>query len=267
MRLPKPSWNLRRPAALLLSLCMILSLFSGIGGMFSSVNAAASTGSDVPTDGVTRQADPSTMDTYQKMLDFTENTRYAGRLWSDKTVFALEDNTHDNDKDWDGKTLTLNPQDDGVKNTASITLDEDFLHVYSVLGSSMEFVGVPPVRTVIVFDNSGSMYNSQDEWINTRIAKTVAAINNAIDILMLSSQYNEVSVVLFGDGANNGDTVNGTQRYHGNSTAVTILPMKHYEPSLTAQNDYKNDGKIESGNVTQYLQAGWSKNPEDTSQS
>ena len=251
----------RRLMAFALCLCMIMSLVSGMGLFRAVARAAEPRASSGGTSGVTRQADPSTMDTYKEMLDFSQNTRYAGRLWSDKTVFALGDNKNDNDENWDGNTLHLNLADDGVDGQ-SIKLDEDFLHVFSALGSSLEITGVPPVRTVIVFDNSGSMYN-QTGWENTRIAKTVDAINAAIDVLMLSSEYNEVSVVLFGDGANGTDDAQeaaSTHRYHGNSTAVTILPMKHYTPGTEAVNDYKNNnGIIDTGHNTQYLTAGWSK--------
>ena len=276
----------RRGTALWLDACMLFSMFGGLG-LFAPAAYAAPAGGSASraggsggTNGVTRQADPSTMDDYQKMLDFSEHTRYAGRVWSDKTVFALGDNTNDQDDDWDGKTLTLTEKDDGVEEPKNdgedednkITLDEDFLHVYSVLGSSQEIVGVPPVRTVIVFDNSGSMYGSSSVtaddsehkitvWSGTRIAKTVDAINAAIDTLMLTSEYNEVSVVLFGDGVNGGEgaaEADSTMRYHGNNTAVTILPMKHYTPSEDAETEYKNNGGIIINN-TPYLTAGWLK--------
>ena len=247
----------RRLMAFALCLCMIMSLISGMGLFRAVARAAEPKASSGGTSGVTRQADPSTMDTYKQMLDFSKNTRYAGRLWSDKTVFALGDETDGRDDNWDGDTLTLNMADDGVDGQ-SIKLDEDFLHVFSALGSSLEITGVPPVRTVIVFDNSGSMYD-QTGWENTRIAKTVDAINAAIDVLMLSSEYNEVSVVLFGDGANGTDDAQeaaDTHRYHGNSTAVTILPMKHYQPGEDAVEDYKGDGIIDPANNTKYLNAG-----------
>ncbi len=250
----------RRVTAFALCLCMVMSLISGLGlirAVAESAGGRAAANGNGATSGATRQADPSTMDTYQQMLNFSENTRYAGRLWSDKSVFALGSADTGNRADnWKGNTLNLTKALDGVDGT--INLNEDFLHVFSALGSSLEVSGVPPVRTVIVFDNSGSMYN-QSPWDNTRIAKTVDAINAAIDVLMLSSQYNEVSVVLFGDGANAGDDSNNTHRYQGHNTAITILPMKHYEPSENAVKDYKDDGIIAPQNNTQYLTAGWSK--------
>lgn len=128
--------------------------------------AEAATGS--ATADVTRQADPSTMDKYKEMLDFSSNTRYAGRLWSDKTVFALGYNDN-KDPDWNGSTLTLKKADDGVD--GSISLDEDFLHVYSVLGSSQQVNEPAPVDLVLALDISGSMgspvQNESSGWVNT----------------------------------------------------------------------------------------------------
>lgn len=65
----------RRFTASLLCVCMVLSLCEGLKLLIPTAYAAGEPG----TSGVTRQADPSTMDTYQKMLDFSENTRYPGR--------------------------------------------------------------------------------------------------------------------------------------------------------------------------------------------
>ena len=154
----------RRLIAAVLCLCTVLSAMS----LFQFIpTAEAATGS--PTSGVTRQADPSTMDKYKEMLDFSQNTRYAGRLWSDKTVFALGYTEHSNDSDWDGTTLHLKPADDGV--TGSITLDEDFLHIYSVLGSSQQVNELAPVDLVLALDISGSMgspvQNESSGWVNT----------------------------------------------------------------------------------------------------
>ena len=150
----------RRLIAVLLSVCLVVSLCEGLKLLIPTAHAAGG-----PTSGATRQADPSTMDTYQQMLDFSENTRYAGRLWSDKTVFALGyPDAGDRNGLWNAGSdttsgvLTLTPELDGL--TGEIKLNDDFLHVYSALGSSREVIGVPPVRAVIVFDNSGSMYNS-----------------------------------------------------------------------------------------------------------
>ncbi len=255
----------RRFLSLLLCISMLIPMLSNFGGVLPM--SALTGDSSGPTAGVNREADPSTMDTYVKMLNFDENTRWAGRLWSDKSVFAYgAGDIGDRSGLWLNNILTLSEALDGTN--GSITLNNDFLHVYSALGSSLQITGVPPVRTVIVFDNSASMYNSNsngkttgadgtsveyaendDLWNLQRIGITIEAINRAIDILMEASVYNEVAVVLFGDGANKVTPSDNTFAYSGNSTAVTILPMKHYTPQ-------KTEGEGED-KYTPYLTGGW----------
>lgn len=179
-------------------------------------------------------SDSDTMDTYQDVLINNENgAKYAGRIWTDKSVFT--------------NNIKLDMQTDGYDGT--VTNNSDFLHAFSILGSSQAWIGLPPTRTVIVIDNSGSMYGgSNNEWEGTRVYKVVTAVNNSIETLMKAGKYNEVAVVLFGDGLNgrSKEDSNNTHSFHGNSTAVTILPMKHYSPS-------------ETGEVKEYLKAGWNK--------
>lgn len=236
----------RRLLSGVLCLCMLISVLSGIGVLFPW--SAYAFGQSGPTLGVIREADPSTMDTYIDELNLLNSTRYAGRLWTDKTVFAAgQPFSDDYGRVFNGNQLTLTSKLDGKDYT--IDLDSDFLHCYSVMSSSQGWVGVPPVRAVLVFDNSGSMYNSKSggAWEEQRIAITIEAINRAIDTLMEASIYNEVSVVMFGDGANSAHTTddNNTHPYNGHNTAVTILPMAHYKQ------DKGSDG------YTPYLTAGW----------
>ncbi len=259
-----------RLVAFVLCLCISFTLLYNSSNLLFPSAAAADADSNA-TSGVIRQADPSTMDTYKDVLNLDENTRYAGQLWMDKSVFAYGADDYGDRKDrWKNNTLTLDENLDGVG--GSIKLNEDFLHVYSAVGSSQELTGVPPVRTVIVFDNSGSMYNSisrgnlpHDEeadkkdperlWNNQRIALTVESINRAIDTLMETGAYNEVAVVLFGDGAAATYESSNSFAYNGHSTAVTILPMKHYKPQKTVGSG--------SNSYTPYLNAGWNNGAGD----
>ncbi len=234
---------------MMLCMCMIVSMMWNFGGTVLS-SVAQPTDSEYITD---RISDPNTMDDYlMQLLSMEWGSRYAGRIWTDKSVFAYGQSG----VNWDGKQLLLDMATDGYD--GNVSSSADFLHVFSTLGSSQELAGVPPVRTVIVFDNSASMYNSSNVaassgeklWQQQRIAITIEAINRAIDILMEASVYNEVAVVLFGDGPNNGvNAANSTYPYIGNNTAVTILPMKHYTPSKTA-------GTGEDM-YTPYLTGGW----------
>ena len=176
-----------------------------------------------------RLVDPDTTDDYiSRMINSTNGSRFAGRIWSDKSVFRND--------------IVLDYETDGYEGT--ITNNSDFLHVFSALGSSQAWIGLPPSRTVIVIDNSSSMYSNNTEWTKTRVANTIEATNKAIDSLMRTSQYNEIAVVLFGDGS--GSYFNDTQNDNTSAnTAKVIVPMGHYPVSENQAIPYK------------YLDAGW----------
>ena len=172
------------------------------------------------------QTDPNTMDSYKDYL-LTDDTgsRHAGRIWADKSVFTTD--------------ITLDEATDGI--TGTVSSNANFLHVFSTLGSSQAWIGLPPTKTVIVIDNSGSMYSGKS-WEETRMAKTIEAVNSSIDELMRAGAYNEVSVVVFGNGSNNGKVGDD------HDTAVEVLKMGHYEVSNDHEKPY------------QYLDAGWVSN-------
>lgn len=209
--------GVNRLVAFVLCLCILFTMLYNIGsGLFFPTTAAAEFGSGA-TSGVTRQADPSTMDTYKDMLDFSKNTRYAGRLWSDKTVFALGDATDDQDDDWDGSALKLTEADDGV--AGDIGLNGDFLHVYSALGSSLKLDDSikGPYDLVILLDMSGSMATvidpkQSDRSKSSRIGVVLDSLNTAIKTLMDMHYSNRVAVVGYG------------------ATACTLMPLGHYLP-------------------------------------
>ncbi len=167
-----------------------------------------------------RVADPNTMDTYlQRLLSNESGSRYAGRVWTDKTVFAFGQNS----KDFNSSTLSLDMATDGYK--GKVSLDADFLHVFSAIASSQVVNEYPPnpIDLVIVFDMSGSMgqdtrygidaggnsYQAHDsngdsetnKWPaegvimsdrieHSRIQATLDAINETIDSLMAQNPQN-----------------------------------------------------------------------------
>lgn len=234
----------KRITAMALCLCMIISIFFNIGGLVwqygSSVGYAADSDSvmNKPVNARTRLADPSTMDTYESALNLDEDSRYAGRIWADKTVFAYDDTSRNksrekSDRAWESEeknTLTLDKSYDGV--TKDISLNSDFLHVFSAMGSSQEYSGKIPTNVVIVIDNSGSMYGNSETWEKTRIAMTVSAVNTTIDKLMRGHTCNQVCVVMFGDGGNKDSSSSST------NTAVTIIPMGHYAYNTSGTEPY-----------------------------
>lgn len=166
-----------------------------------------------------READTNTMNSFNDALNLAENSLNAGRVWSDKSVLTDE-------------YVELDMVNDGI-NGVTIDSESDFLHVFSALGSSRNYDGLIPSNLVIVIDNSGSMYANDKvtwKWENTRISKTVDAVNRAIDRLMENDVMAQVSVVSF------------------NNTGRTIIPMGHY--SFTP-----DENGVEK--YTKYLDAGW----------
>ncbi len=184
--------------------------------------------------GDTRVADAPTWDDWKSVLNIEESSENSGRVWTDKSVFG------ENAKDKTGIEVG----------------DNEFVEVFSAMGSSQEYEGDIPVKMVFVIDNSGSMYGNSKTWEDTRIAKVVKTINTSIDTLMRDNEYNEVAVVLFGDGSASGDsltkTTDGktTQTINGNDTAKVIIPMGRYA--------YDEDPT----KIRDYLKATWKKNDE-----
>ncbi len=181
-------------------------------------------------------ADPNTMDSYiGEMLDDKNGNRYAGRIWSDKTVFAYGSNEEEGGLA--DNTLLLDEETDGY--AGSLSFDSDFLNVYSAMGSSQllyDELG-SPFDLVIVLDMSGSMAQSTHYPIeaekedgyeetmqvrieNSRIQKTLDAVNEIIDSFMDQNKQNRIAVCVYG------------------ANAAVLMPLAHYqkvedEPYLT----------------------------------
>ena len=258
----------RRLIAFLLCLCIIMSTVSGVGIMTAF---AAYFGPTQNIIGASRKADPNTMDSYlNRLLTDETGSRYAGRVWTDKTVFAYDASVANG-----GVGSNLIPLDmltDGYN--GKVGFNADFAHVFSALASSQVVNEYPPtpVDLVIVFDMSGSMGqdtrygidagqniyvdhnkdNDKDEngnvlegaaaWPetgvpmddrikNSRIQATLNAINQTIDKLMAQNPQNRVAVC--GYGAN----------------AAVLMPLGHYK-----RVDINNDGEIDENDP--YLSVG-----------
>ncbi len=238
----------KRLLAGLLCLVMALSVFDGTDLLRSRALAAA--GSSGATPGVNqREADPNTMEDYQDaLLSDANGSRYAGRVWTDKTVFAYGSTVSG------GKTttntITLTADDDGL--ATKVSFESDFAHVFSALTSSQVVNEYPPtpVDLVIVFDMSGSMgqdtrssidtgvndYRSHEGYLvsmadriaNSRVQQTLDAINTTIDTLMAQNSQNRVAVL--GYGAN----------------AVVLLPLAHYRHAEGSKTPYLSVGGMET---------------------
>lgn len=168
-------------------------------------------------------SDGNTTTSYTDSLGENNSTRYAGRVWTDKTVYT--------------ENAVFTGTVDGESKRYEITNDSDFLVAYSALATSQAISGETkvPVDVVFVIDNSNSMdadlptggypWESQ-----TRLEATVDAVNASIKQIMESNENSRVAVVIYG------------------LEAETLLPLGHYSP-------------LRSGNYidldSQYIDGGW----------
>lgn len=141
----------------------------------------------------TKISDLDTSSKYSESLGDNASTEYAGRIWTDKSVY-----TGDTTFDVFGggtSTIKLNENKNG----------EDFLVAYSALATAESVSGSTqaPVDVVLIIDISGSMSNNESNMDNrkSRIYNTVQATNNAIDELMKLNPYTRVAVVAFSSNA------------------------------------------------------------------
>lgn len=149
-----------------------------------------------------KESDGNTTGSYTQNLGDNSSTRYAGRVWTDKTVYT-EDATFSGDV---GNVT--------VKN------DSDFLVAYSALATTQNITGksTVPVDVVFVIDNSNSMDDSVGGGSRqSRLEATVEAVNTSIATIMESHPDSRVAVVLYG------------------SNARTLMPLGHYSASTSGQ--------------------------------
>ena len=215
----------RRFLAVVLSLSMIISLFTGIAVSADTSNTDGS--SNAFKDLYIREADKNTMDSYVQaslggyvytngtpFIFYNDGSRYAGEVWADLSVFAhyqeVAGNGYNRDGDFDGETLILGKYTDGVNSSVTMNGSADFLNVFSVLGSSQQIAGETPIDLVMVLDVSGSMGNPDLD--NSKIYQSVMAMNETIHTLMTMNTSNRVGVVLFA------------------SYPIVLMELAHYTP-------------------------------------
>lgn len=143
---------------------------------------------------------------YKGSLGDGTSTRYAGRVWTDKTVYTED---------------AVFRTDDGLTTYTIEKGDSDFLVAYSALATSQAISGETkvPIDVVFVIDLSGSMDTSMGSNRGTRAENTVDAVNTAIRTLMNLNEYTRVAVVAYSD------------------EAQVLLPLKHYG-SVGASEEY-----------------------------
>lgn len=150
-------------------------------------------------------SDINTATKYTESLGDNASTEYAGRIWTDKSVFT-EDATFTG---YLGESQTVKKGED------------DFLIAFSALATSQSISGQTnaPVDVVFIIDISGSMSNSESNMDNgkSRIYNTIQATNEAIDELMALNPYSRIAVVAF------------------SSNAQVLLPLDRYTKSVTTE--------------------------------
>lgn len=207
-----------RVKLLLLIIC-ILIISSHVINSTNQINA-----SENSSNVFYRIADNSTVNAYKNIsTDYEFGGRYNGRVWADKSVYAHDNTSISN-------VINLDDRFD-------ISFQDDFLHVFSVLGSSQILKQYPPspIDLVISLDMSASMaqdirYPINSIWdptdgsyapkenrtmeeriANSRIQESLDAINETIDNLMNQNINNRVSIVVSGAGAQ------------------VLMPLAHYK--------------------------------------
>lgn len=179
----------KKAAGLFLVLFMTFLMVFGL--MTQNVNA------------MTTFADIGTIDDYAANLGANSSTRYAGRIWTDKTVYTGD------------ATFT------GEIGSVTVNNDSDFLVAYSALATSQSITGRSqvPIDVVFVIDNSNSMDSSVGGGSRqTRLEATVDAVNSSIEMIMDSNENSRVAVVIYG------------------LEAEVLMPLSHYDK--TGNEDY-----------------------------
>lgn len=151
-----------------------------------------------------KSSDGNTTGSYSQNLGDNSSTRYAGRVWTDKTVYT------------DDATFS------GDVGNVTVQNDSDFLVAYSALATTQNITGKSsvPVDVVFVIDNSNSMDDSVGGGSGqSRLAATVEAVNTSIATIMESHPDSRVAVVLYG------------------SSAHTLMPLGHYSASTSWQHN------------------------------
>lgn len=146
---------------------------------------------DQPAVEFNRLADEDTSRKYDESLGDNNSTRYAGRVWNDKTVSSGDMTFTGTTSAGQGSTYT-------VKRGNS-----DFLVTYSTLATSQTVIGQHPTDTVFILDFSTSMtwgYSTRHESVaqsQSRIQAMVESVNSAIDTLVHANGQNRIGIAVF----------------------------------------------------------------------
>lgn len=175
------------------------------------------------------EADPSTADSWKNMMgDTSDGTRYAGRVWADKSVFE------------NGEEVTLHQEGDETF-TFTVDLDQDngeyFQAIFSALGSSLStnttITANRPLDVVIVLDTSTSMNFETDTidpvdrhtWV--RMEHMIPAANQLLDDLL---ELGDVRIAIVTYNANS-ETVIELDKYENGINLSVDSYLYNDDPS------------------------------------
>ena len=224
-----------------LCLCMVVPNINLPSASAEGIPAHATPGT---TDYV---SDTDSSDSYAELIELRKESRRAGRVWSDKSVY-------------DTDLITLDMATDGYDGT--VENGSDFLHMFSALGSSQSKKTVQALDVMFILDTSASMSSQgEDQFLhngsithddykingkanvnkNPRLEYAAEALNDAFDSLMNGSPYNRVGLVNF------------------NLNAETVMPLDRYKPT-TVNRTKSQSGGLHNGEM-RYLTAAQCSNP------
>lgn len=176
----------------LMALLSVLAVCVFAGAEIALANTAGAGG---------HKADTDTSQKYTDIFGLGDgtglSTRYAGRVWADKSVSA-------------GDTVIFTGQGDSGQESNRFEFnksnDADFLVTHSAMATSQQIIELPqiPVDVVFVLDFSASMTWGVDsttvsnpDGSDSRIRAMVDAMNETIDALAKANPENRIGIVVF----------------------------------------------------------------------
>lgn len=154
----------------------------------------------LPTNVSAKSSDEATDSLYSLSLGDNASTEYAGRIWSDKSVYT------------ENQYFQLYTEPGQRENIQRVDNDSDFLVSFSTLATSMAISGKTqvPLDVVFIIDMSGSMRDNNMDDGKSRMSHTIDALNTAIENLLNTNEHTRIGVVAF------------------SGEATTLLKLDHY---------------------------------------
>lgn len=213
---------------------LLLAVFM-LTGLMPVSAAASSEDSPAYTPETSTEVDVDSRYDYRAIFDL-DNTRYDGRIWTDKTVAAGDLTYTGNVREVEDEVIS----DHSGAVTVKLDEGEDFLVSYSALASTTSVLSetASPIDLVLVLDMS-PMSNSKDG----KLASMLSAVESAAESIMGLNENNRVAVVAF------------------SSQAKVLLPLGRYKSvdmsssgqtglTTTVTCTYLEEGKTQTGTET-----------------